>query len=181
LAIDVDEVCTPCISYLLLRTPPGLAFQLRGAPLMRRLALTELLLPLENVQPPILQRFPRFRRFVILQLNAFDRVGLFRQQARSPEIWFLGLNRRWSIWVLGVHQSAYRSFRSALKTKTDLVIPLTFRSVPPRAPLIPTPFRFSLLLPLPFPIPFIPSSSLLLPVRVSVISWSVAVSNVVGR
>jgi hypothetical protein len=33
--------------------------------------LTDLLLPLEDVQPPILCRFPRLGRFIILQHDAF--------------------------------------------------------------------------------------------------------------
>lgn len=48
--------------------------------------LTQLLLPLEHIQPPVLERLPRFWRLVVLEFHAFDCIRLLRQQTRAAEI-----------------------------------------------------------------------------------------------
>ena len=52
----------------------------------------DLFRPLEDVQPPVFERLARFGRFVVFQLDAFDGVGFFREEAGGVEVWF-----RWGL------------------------------------------------------------------------------------
>lgn len=104
--------------------------------------LTELLLPLEHVQSPVLQRLPRLGRLVVFQLNAFDRVGLLRQQAGVAKVRLLRLDRRWPIRVLRSHtvrhQSRKQGSNPRLRPPPPLVDPASHcprtSSAPPPSP-----------------------------------------------
>lgn len=72
LAVDVDEVWL--VSFGSSQSQASLA------------VLTDLLVSLEDVQPPVLNRLARLGRLVVLHRHALDRVGLLGEQARVAKV-----------------------------------------------------------------------------------------------